>query len=53
LNSFAIKDQDLLEMSLFDIALDINEAPINATSASTGRREELRPEERVQHQGLS
>jgi hypothetical protein len=52
LNSLAIKDQNLLEMSLFDVALDINEAPIDTASASPGRREELGPEERIQQEGL-
>jgi hypothetical protein len=47
LNSLAIKDQNLLEMSLLDVALDINEAAIDAASASPGRREELGPEESV------
>jgi hypothetical protein len=52
LNSLAIKDQNLLEMSLLYVALDIDEAAIYSASASPGRREELGPEERVQQEGL-
>ena len=48
LNALTIKDQNLLEMSLLDVALDINEATIDPASASPGRREELSTEERVQ-----
>lgn len=48
MNALAIKDQNLLEMSLLDVALDIDEAAIDSSSASAGRREELGTEERVQ-----
>jgi hypothetical protein len=52
LNALAIKDQNLLEMSLLDVALDIYEATIDSASASPRRREELGTEERVQQEGL-
>jgi hypothetical protein len=48
LNSFAVKDQNLLEMSLLDIALNIDDAAIDASSTSSSRREELGPKEGVQ-----
>ena len=50
MNSFAIKDQNFLEMSLLDIALNIDEAAIYAASTSSSRREELGPEESVQQE---
>jgi hypothetical protein len=50
LNSLAIKDQNLLEMSLLDIAINVDEAAIDSASASPSRREELGSEEGIQQE---
>jgi hypothetical protein len=48
LNSLAVKDQNLLEMSLLYATINVNKAAIDSTGASPGRREELGTEEGVQ-----
>jgi hypothetical protein len=48
--TLTIKDQNLLEMSLLDIALYIYEAAIYAASTSSSRREELGSEESIQQE---